>query len=301
MCDHYGAMVFPARAYTPKDKPAVEGGVLLAQRWILFRLRNQTFFSLRDLNKAVSSLLVQLNEKQFQKLPGSRFSRWLEHEQPALQPLPATPYKLAKWGRARAGADYVINVEGSFYSVPHSLRNMEVDYRLTADVVEFIHNNVPVATHPRSSVAGTVCISPSHQPPNHRAVANWSKEDALAWAQSIGPGTEKLLVSQLGISRNNLVAYRSAEGLKSLCKTYGQERLEEVCTYAVANNISTMARIREILNKKLDRLLQADEPDNPVARHQHENIRGADYYTQKIKESEAITVPPETGERENNE
>ena len=43
---HYGAVVVPARPRKPRDKAAVEGAVLLAQRWILARLRDETFFSL---------------------------------------------------------------------------------------------------------------------------------------------------------------------------------------------------------------------------------------------------------------
>lgn len=304
LCEHYGAMVFPARSRTPKDKPAAEGGVLLAQRWILFRLRNQTFFSLLDLNKAISTLLIQLNEKKFQKLPGSRFSHWLEHEQAALQSLPETPYKLAKWGRVRAGADYVIKVDGSFYSVPHQLRNTEVDYCLTDDAIEIIQNNAPVATHRRSSQNGAVCILPIHQPPNHRAVASWSEEDALTWAQEIGPAVANLLKIQLDMSRNNLVAYRTTEGLKSLSKTYGPERIEEVCAYAVSNKIYTMRLIREILSKKLDRLLQAESKISPVELQDHKNIRGSSHYKNLImnsERSEETETIAEAGESENNE
>ena len=41
---HYGAVVVPARPRKPKDKAAAEAAVLLAQRWILARLRDETFF-----------------------------------------------------------------------------------------------------------------------------------------------------------------------------------------------------------------------------------------------------------------
>ena len=38
---HYGCAVLPARPRHPRDKPKVEGSVLLVQRWILARLRNR--------------------------------------------------------------------------------------------------------------------------------------------------------------------------------------------------------------------------------------------------------------------
>lgn len=43
---HYGCAVLPARPYKPQDKAKVEVGVQLVERWIIARLRHQTFFSL---------------------------------------------------------------------------------------------------------------------------------------------------------------------------------------------------------------------------------------------------------------
>ena len=57
MAEHYGTVVIPARIGRAKDKPKVEAGVLLAQRWILATLRNRTFFSLAELNAAIREKL----------------------------------------------------------------------------------------------------------------------------------------------------------------------------------------------------------------------------------------------------
>ena len=68
---HYGLAVVPARVRKPRDKAKAEVGVQIVERQILAPLRNRTFFSLREANEAVRELLVTLNEKPFQKLPGS--------------------------------------------------------------------------------------------------------------------------------------------------------------------------------------------------------------------------------------
>ncbi len=44
MAQHYGVTIIPARPRRPRDKAKVEGGVLIAQRWILAALRHRTFF-----------------------------------------------------------------------------------------------------------------------------------------------------------------------------------------------------------------------------------------------------------------
>ena len=63
LATHYGAVVVPARPRKPRDKAAVENCVLIAQRWILARLRDQTFFELGPLNAAIRVLLDELNDR----------------------------------------------------------------------------------------------------------------------------------------------------------------------------------------------------------------------------------------------
>ncbi|KKN98661.1 hypothetical protein LCGC14_0143400 [marine sediment metagenome] len=58
---HYQTAVLLARPYKPKDKAKAETSVLLVERWILARLRHQTFFSLTELNAAIAALLPALN------------------------------------------------------------------------------------------------------------------------------------------------------------------------------------------------------------------------------------------------
>jgi transposase len=54
---HYDLAVLPARPYKPKDKAKAEVGVQIVERWIMMRLRKQTFHSLSELNQAIRFLL----------------------------------------------------------------------------------------------------------------------------------------------------------------------------------------------------------------------------------------------------
>ncbi|MNF05823.1 hypothetical protein D3C80_2056430 [compost metagenome] len=47
-------------------------GVKIVERWILARLRHQTFFSLAELNQCIRALLTEPNERPFKQLPGNR-------------------------------------------------------------------------------------------------------------------------------------------------------------------------------------------------------------------------------------
>jgi len=89
---HDGVAVVPARAVHPRDKAKVEVGVQVVERWILARLRHHTFFSLHDLNRAITDLRADLNTRPFKKVPGSRQIAFESLERPALRPLPPAPY-----------------------------------------------------------------------------------------------------------------------------------------------------------------------------------------------------------------
>lgn len=57
--EHFGTVILPARPKHPQgaqDKAKVEVGVQIVERWILARLRHQTFFSLAAPNHAIADL-----------------------------------------------------------------------------------------------------------------------------------------------------------------------------------------------------------------------------------------------------
>lgn len=67
----------------------------IAECWILAVLRRQTIFSLAELNRCITHLLVDLNQKPFKHLPGNRQQAFERLDKPALQPLPVNPYTYA--------------------------------------------------------------------------------------------------------------------------------------------------------------------------------------------------------------
>lgn len=282
-CRYYQTHPFPARAYYPKDKARAEVGVLVAERWILFRLRKRKFFSLQELNQAIRELLNQINLKPFQKMPGSRFSNWIETEKAALQPLPVARYQFAEWGKVRVGLDYHVTVYKHAYSVPNQLRGEELEFRLTTTTLDLFLKNKSVASHTRSYEEGGTTTLAAHRTKAHSAIAEWSAIESLEWAGEVGPSTLSMLSTQLQKLNNYLIGYRSTQAMKKLFKVYGQTRLEEACTYAVKHKISHSSALRNILAKNLDRLFaQATGQDTETAAkppaEPHENIRGADYY-----------------------
>jgi transposase len=101
LADHYGCVVLPTRIRHPRDKAKVEVAVQIVERFVVAKLRNRTFFSLAELNAAISDCVAAINNKIMRHVGKSRAELLDTLDQPALKPLPATPYSYARAGRAR--------------------------------------------------------------------------------------------------------------------------------------------------------------------------------------------------------
>jgi transposase len=275
--DHYGVAVLPARVRKPRDKAKAEAGVLLVERWILARLRHQTFHSLDALNREIARLLQVLNARPFRKLPGSRASVFAEVDRPALRPLPAQPYEHAEWRRVRVNIDYHVEFDRHYYSVPYTLARQPVDLRVTASTVEILHQGQRIASHARSPMPRAHTTVADHMPSHHRHHAEWTSERLTGWARGIGESTAAAVDQLIRQRRHPEQGFRAALGLLRLARTYGAPRLEAACTRAVALGACRYRSIETMLKNGLDRqplpttAPSADLPD-------HDNVRGPQYY-----------------------
>jgi transposase len=80
---HYGTAIVPPRPASPKDKGKVEGAVLIAERRILARLRNETFFSLEALNERIKEPGEELDDRIMRRYGKSRRQLFEELDRPA--------------------------------------------------------------------------------------------------------------------------------------------------------------------------------------------------------------------------
>jgi transposase len=276
MAAHFSIAVIPARPFRPRDKPRAELTVLLVCRWVLARLRHQRFFSLEELNAAIKPLLAELNDRPFQKIPGSRRSVFEALDRPAMRPLPATPYVYAEWKRVRAAFDYHVEIDHHYYSVPHALVGQELWARFGAATVEVFHRSVRVASHVRSYQHGVHTTFGDHMPRSHRAHAEWSPARLINWGASIGANTCAVVEHLLKSKPHPEQGYRACLGLLALARQYGQGRLEAASALAVKLQSPTRKSVLSILKTGRDQRppVTPEQLDLP----EHANVRGPKYY-----------------------
>ena len=277
LAEHYGVAVLPARVRKPKDKAKVEAGVKAVETRILARLRDRRFFSLRELNMEIAYLLEALNDKAFQKLPGSRRSAFEALDQPALSPLPRTDYVYTEWIKVRPGIDYHVAVHKHHYSVPHTYIKKSLDAAVSEHTVELFYKGTRIASHRRSWRQGGYTTITDHMPASHRHHAEWTPRRLINWAAKTGEATAELIEHLLASYPHPEHGYRACLGIMRLAKSYGEDRLEAACRRAVTIGSYRYRSVKSILAHGLDR---AELPTPPEEREAiaHANIRGPQYY-----------------------
>lgn len=279
MAEHYDTAIIPARVKAPQDKPNAEGTVNHTSTWIIAALRNEKYFSLQELNEAISKKLEEFNAKPFQKREGSRLTAFQNEEKPFMKPLPASPYELAVWSTAIIHNDYLITDGKNKYSVPFDLIGQEVSVRLTSTTVEAFFQGSRVASHPRLIQRQRDPITKTeHMPDNHKKYLSYNKKAFLEWAAAVGPNTATVVNTFLELGKVPEQGYKSCASLTNMADKYTFQRLEDACaralSYTATPNIKT---IRTILQTGQDKV-RKEAPSNSSAGSSYAFTRGASYF-----------------------
>jgi transposase len=281
LCGHYGAVAIPARTYHPKDKPKAEVSVLLVQRWIIAALRNRTFFSLSALNEAIREKLKILNDRPMQQLGVSRRELYERLDRPALTPLPRRRYELGEWKvDCAVNIDYHVAFEHNFYSVPYQLIHERVDVRATHSTVELLFKSKRVASHQRLRGRGQYATDAQHMPRAHQAHAEWTPSRLISWAGKTGPAAAYLVKRIMEDRPHPEQGYRACLGIMRLGRMHGLDRLEVACLRAAHLKSFSYKTVQNILASGMDRVPLDEKTTEQRLTPRHNNIRGADYYSQ---------------------
>jgi transposase len=258
---HYGFKVDPAPRFQPKKKGKVESGV---------RYVKSNFFVGRE--GEVSDEVQHKLERWVLEIAGTR-----EHgttgqaplevfravEQPALEPLPSTPFELVVWKHATVRDAYA-SFDGRLYSVPFRLSDSKVWIRATKHTVTLYADDVRVATHGRNEPGKRSTIE-AHLPEGrrdlrHRSRDYWEKR-ADALSAEVGVYMREVFDSDDVLSRLGAV-----QTMVLLLEKVPAERACAACRRASFYGNYDVRALRSILAKGLDReplpiaVIPADTP-----------------------------------------
>lgn len=281
LATHYQLDLQATRVGKPKDKASVENCVRTVYSRVYAPLRNQEFFSLKELNEAVLKQLELHNKTPYQKRQGCRRTVFETEELPLMRNLPADLFEVKRLTKAKVQGNYHIFLgeESNFYSVPYKYVGRKTQVVYTSKTVEVFVGHQRIAIHDRlKSGKYSYRTIKAHMPQNHQ---QWQRAQGfdgkyfLRKAGQVGPATVWVVGQVLTSRIHEPQSYKSCQGIFSLEKQYGKQRLELAALRCKTASKGTYGMLKRILKLNLD---QADTRPDLFSPPKHENIRGAQAY-----------------------
>jgi transposase len=279
---HYNCVINPARSYSPQDKALVENAVQLTYQRIYYPLRQMTFFSLQELNQEIQKLLTGYNDALFQRKQASRRELFQSVERSYLKPLPSQAYQHKNYCRAKVQKiGYVyFSPDKTYYSVPYRYIGKSTMIHYTSSTVEVYFYHERIALHARNPSMGLYNTHKKHLSSTHQEYTNWSPEYFKNKAAKHGENVAACIKGLFIDCDYPETAYKRAMGIIQLHRVYGSQRLDNACKRAVYADAVSYTRIKNILERKLDKELFEEQQSYNTQSHipTHQNIRGAKAY-----------------------
>lgn len=282
---HYQTNVLTARVRKPRDKSSVENAVSLAYQRIYAPLRQETFYSLADLNAGIRKQLEWHNNQLFQGKDHSRKQLFLQHEQPLLHLLPTTELVMSEVSKAKVPTNYhvYLSKDKHYYSVPYTFIGKHLKIVYNPKVVEIYDNQMRrVAIHPRNTRPYAYSTLTEHMPPTHQymqQIQQLQPVDFEQQAQQIGTNTLVLIQKLLQANKFWTTTHNLCLGLLRLANQYGKNRLEAACQRALICPQITLKTVVNILQQNIDKQpLPTQATHSGTLLPEHEHIRGPQNY-----------------------
>lgn len=286
MGNHYHFVMLPCDPREPTQKALVEDKVKTTYNRIYAKLRNRTFHSIIDLNRAVWELLSLFNKTRMQKRPYSREERFHAMEVDLLKPLPSTIYEMRYYADLQVQNNCFVELRHDktthFYSVPYIHVGKKARVIFTRSTVNVFVEGILVATHTRSHQYGHTYLK-EHLASSCRAIMERSASYYISWAQHISDDCREYIAEVFNPKRTNQpeeVYYKLCAAIISLSRKYEVELINRTCRQCLECKVFSYRKFEAIL--KHNRLQDADdEPafcfDAPTPTN-HENMRGSSYF-----------------------
>src|SRR4030042_3128712 len=291
--EHYKTAIIPARPMHPDDKALVENAVKIVYSWIYAALRNEAFYSIAELNHAILIELEKYNAKKMQVSGISRLDLFTNTEKNTLASLPISFYEPKTVAKASIQSCYhvLLTEDKHYYSVPYiyytkslqDKKKTKAELLYNEDSVEIYFKNERIAFHIRNKTRNRYTTEPLHMPESHRAyLERWNPEKIINLAKSKGEDVEMLIEKTMDNHKHPEQSYNVCRGIIFLSKNYGNERLNKACRKAMYFGRYSYKAVKEILANNREEF--EEEPDLFKSLPDHSNIRGKEYYKEKLKE-----------------
>jgi len=245
LAEHHGALVDPARAFHPKDKPRVERAMPYVRDsfW-----SGREFASLQAMVEAAAIWCADVAPRRRHPHLGLSVGEvFRQREQPALLALPDRPFAVVQWRQVKVHPDCHVAIDRVLYSVPWQHVGKSLQAKIGTACIELFDGAELVKTHTRA-VRGRA-TDQGDLPPDKVAflmrTPTWCRRQATDAGPAVAALVEELL------REGSLVRLREVQALLRLVDTYGARRLDAACALASTAD-GRMKTVRNLLRAGLD-------------------------------------------------
>lgn len=277
--NHYHTTVIPARARKPKDKALVENQVKLVYSRVFAKLRNQQFFDLASLNKAVQEKIGKHNQTRMLQKLYCREEKFLADEKHLLQPLPERLFELKYYRELKVAKNNHIYLtqDKHYYSVPYTYIGQSAKVIYTRSMVRIYARGKQIAVHVRDYKAGGYTTDKEHLCSAHQHYMDRSPDYYLNKAKLKSDELYQLLGLIFAQNRHPEQLYKTCDGLLNLQRKTEQKDFQKACLMAIGYQNYSYRFILNILENKMTDQTET-KPEKPLPNH--ENLRRREYYAQ---------------------
>lgn len=279
--NHYRMTVLPTRVAKPKDKALVENQVKLVYSRVFARLRNDIFFDMDSLNRAIKQKIIDHNQTRMQQKQYCREEKFLAEEKDLLQQLPEAPFEIKYYREYKVSKNnhLYLTQDKHYYSVPYKWIGQRAKVIYTRTIVRIFIKGELVAVHPRSVQPHRYTTIKEHLCSFHRHYLDRSPEYYKQRAKNVSQELYDLVVLLFNGGRLPEQNYRSCDGYFSIYRKTDPVIFSKACKIALEAKSSSygyLLKIIENLKKIPDSTTESTQKPLP----EHSNIRGKDYYKQ---------------------
>jgi transposase len=264
---HYGCKIDPTPPRSPEKKGRVEAGVKYVKR-NFFQPRDFSAADLTEVNRELDRWVREIAGVRSHGTTGRRpLEVFTAEEQPALRPLPPTPYEPVEWKPAHVHPDGQIAFERRLYPVPWRLIGRDVWVRATPHTVAVYCAEERVATHGRNQPIPPE-VRDQYLPPERVPLRYRSQRYWLERADRLGAEVGAY-IRDIFAAADVLSQLRTVQAIVTHLEPFPPERACAAAARAQHFGNYTYRGVRDILRQGLDReplQLPLRAPTPPLAR-----------------------------------
>jgi transposase len=281
MANHYGFVVIPARSGKPKDKSLVENQVKIVYNRVYAQLRNQKFYSLEELNKAIGTKMQAHNRKRMQQHPYTREEQFIATEKPELRPLPKERFEVRFYASLKVNPNGFVYLgrDKHHYSTPHVYIGQQTSVIYTRSLVKIYINGECVAMHKRSYNQGKYTYEKEHLASNTQAYRDRSPQYYVRRAQNASQELGEVVEYMFATATVPVETfYKGCEGLLKLQRDTDPHLFKKACDTALLYQKYRYGFIERLIRTECRGVEDVQCRDLFNTFPSHDNVRGKEEY-----------------------